>query len=87
MNDIRPYAVLEAVARELSDELSIVLSAIEALQSSIPETEPAKRLLLLEAERAALTCAEKAESLKLTIGAGPKAPRDFSKLADLVTPK
>lgn len=64
---VLPYAVIESAARELSDELSIVLSAIEEMDSSLKAPD---RRSYLEAKRAAWMCAAKAEYLKLALHQG-----------------
>jgi len=89
-SDSYPYAVMESAARELSDELSIVLSSIELVLPFIPDSDVWRKRCLLEAQRAAWGCAQKAAYLNQAVERGPRLPAARRLLSDLVltsTPK
>ena len=58
----RAYAVAGAAARDLNNELTVILSSVSDLLESLPDDHPA-RVLLLDLQNAAFRCVWKAAGL------------------------
>ena len=62
MRTDRAYAVAGAAARDLNNELTVILSSVSGLVASLPDDHPA-HVLLLDLQSAASRCVWKAARL------------------------
>ena len=58
----RAYAVAGAAARDLNNELTVILSSVSGLLETVPDDHPA-HILLLDLQSAAFRCVWKAAGL------------------------